>query len=562
MYNKLEKVLNENLKKIGYEFETKVIKSKEENVDFQCDDLFKLAKTYHKAPLVIGEELVKEIEKMPNYSDYFKSVSAVKPGFINIVLSDKFINECLKDIIEKDKFGIEKEDHTIVIDYGGPNVAKPLHVGHLRSAIIGQSINNILKYKGNKTIGDTHLGDIGLQMGQVIYGILQDFKDTKPEDVEFDLNYLNVTYPKISALCKEDSEVKEKCALITKQLQDGKEEYVTLWKKIRDISVADIKRIYDYLNVYFDLWYGESDAYKYFDEMIPFIEKQGIVTIDEDAKIIDIKEEGDKVKYPPCMLQKKDGAYLYSSSDLATIWQREKDFKPDDILYVVDSRQTMYFEKQIFRAVRKAKIFDRGLEFHGFGTVNGKDNKPFKTRSGGTLKLEDLINEVKKEFINLREENKNMDVEDLDKIVNAIIKFADLQNDLTRNYIFDIKKFSEVNGKTGTYILYTYLRINKLLSGNDNKLSDKIYNETDRTLRLKLLEVTETIEMAARERRPHYIANYLYDLSVIANNFYSSNKMSDLDENIRNDYDIVLSLNNKILKELLSLLGIYIPKKM
>ena len=262
------------------------------------------------------------------------------------------------------------------------------------------------------------------------------------------------------------------------------------------------------------------------------------------------------------MLQKKDGAYLYATSDLGTIWQREKDFKPDDIVYVVDSRQTMYFEKQVFRAVRKAGIYDRGLEFHGFGTVNGKDNKPYKTRDGGALKLDDLFKEVKKEFISLRADNENMNEEDLDKIVNAILKFADLQNDLTRSYIFDIKKFTEVSGKTGPYILYTYLRINKLLSSNNGNLSDNIYNEVDRELRIKLLEVTDYLNQAIRERRPHYIANYVYDLATTANNFYSVNKISDIEDNIKNDYDIILSFNNKVIKDLLGLLGINIPEKM
>ncbi len=561
MYNELESILNKAFKKIGYEVEPKVVKSKEEFVDFQCDNLFSLAKTYHKAPLVIGEEVISEIKKMSDFSFYFKSVELAKPGFINICVSDRFINESLRKLITKDSLGCTKEQSTIVIDYGGPNVAKPLHVGHLRTAIIGQAIYNILKFKGNKVIGDVHLGDIGLQMGQVIYGIINDFPNTKYEDIEFDLEYLNKTYPKVSALCKEDDDVKEKCHKITKELQDGNEEYVYLWKKIMKISLDDIKRLYEYLSVDFDYWYGESDAYKYFDEMIPYIESKGLVRIDDGAKIIDVKEDSDKVDVPPLILQKSDGAYLYSTSDLATIWQRKKDFDPDDIIYVTDDRQSLHFE-QVFRVARKAHIYEKGLEHHGYGTVNGKDNKPFKTRSGGTLKLDDLISEVREEFINLREENKKMDKEDLDKIVNSIIKFADLQNDMSRNYIFDIKKFSEVNGKTGPYILYTYLRISKLLSSNNGLLSDNIYNDIDRDLRLKLIDVPVVIDQSARERKPHYIANYVYELSVLANNFYVENRMTDIDDDIKNDYDIVLSFNNKVLKSLLSLLGIYIPKSM
>lgn len=286
-------------KELGYENQT-IIKKSNTDYDFQCDDCFKLAKQYHKAPMAIGNEVVEKIKQDKDYNDYFKEVSFAMPGFINIKVSDKYINQKLKQQMNKEILGAEKENKTIVVDYGGPNVAKPLHVGHLRTAIIGQAINNILKFKGNKTIGDVHLGDIGTQMGQVIYGIIHDFPNTKYEDINFDLNYLNVTYPKMSALCKENEEVRKECAKITKELQDGKPEYQILWQKIWDISVSDIKRIYDYLNVHFDLWYGESHAYKQFKEMMPYLEKQECVKIDDGAKIIDVKEEDDKIDIPPC----------------------------------------------------------------------------------------------------------------------------------------------------------------------------------------------------------------------------------------------------------------------
>lgn len=561
MNTKLESILNDTLKKLNYDYQAKVIKSNIEGVDFQCDDSFKLAKIYHKAPFMIAEEIVNSLKQNENFTDYFKEITVAKPGFINMIISDKLINESLKELMMAENFGTKKENKTIVIDYGGPNVAKPLHVGHLRTAVIGQAINNILKFKGNKTIGDVHLGDIGAQMGQVIYGIIHDFPNTKYEDIEFDLNYLNITYPKMSALCKEDDNVRKECAEITKKLQEGDPQYNILWKKIYDLSVNDIKRIYNYLDVHFDYWYGESDAYKQFPEMMSYLDKDPNVKIDDGAKIVDVKEDTDKVDIPPCIIQKSDGAYLYATSDLGTIWQRKKDFNPDEIIYVVDARQSMYFT-QVFRVAKKTHIYDGKLVHYGNGTVNGKDNKPFKTRTGGALKLEDLINEVKTEFINLRPENKNMDQEDLDKIVNSILKFADLQNDLTRNYIFDIKKFSEVNGKTGPYILYTYLRIKKLLTSNDGHLSDNIYNEIDRKLRLKLLEVTSILEEASQERKPHIIANYIYDLSVIANNFYQTNHMAGLEGQIKNDYNIILKYNNTVLKTLLSLLGIHIPKTM
>ncbi len=561
MNTKLETILNETLKQLNYDYNVTIIKSNMEGVDFQLDDCFKLAKIYHKAPFVIAEEIVNKLKEHAQFNEYFSKVDVAKPGFINIVVTNKLINESLTELMQKEKFGIAQENETIVLDYGGPNVAKPLHVGHLRTAIIGQAINNILKFKGNKTISDVHLGDIGAQMGQVIYGIINDFPNTKYEDIEFDLNYLNVTYPKMSALCKENEEIRQKCAEITKKLQEGDPNYHILWEKIYKISVSDIKRIYDYLDVHFDYWYGESDAYKVFNEMMEYLDKQSCVRIDNGAKVIDVKELDDKIDIPPCIIQKSDGAYLYATSDLGTIWQRKRDFNPDEIIYVVDARQSMYFT-QIFRAAKKTHIFNGKLVHYGNGTVNGQDNKPFKTRTGGALKLEDLIKEVKTEFINLRPENKNMNPKDLDIIVNSILKFADLQNDLTRNYIFDIKKFSEVNGKTGPYILYTYLRINKLLTTNNQKLSDNIYNDIDRTLRLKLLEVTSVIDKAAQERRPHIIATYLYELSVIANNFYQNNHISNLDDITKNDYNIILSYNNLILKTLLELLGIHIPTTM
>lgn len=561
MNTKLENILNKTLKTLNYDYETKIVKSNIDGVDFQCDDAFKLAKIYHKAPFIIAEEIVNKLKENENFKEYFKEVNVAKPGFINIITSDKLINNTLKELMKKDKLGIKRENNKIVLDYGGPNIAKPLHVGHLRTAIIGQAINNILKFKGNTTISDVHLGDIGAQMGQVIYGIIHDFPNKKYEDIEFDLDYLNVTYPKISGLCKENEKIKEQCAEITKKLQNKDKNYQILWKKICDLSIKDIKRIYDYLDVHFDYWYGESDAYKYFDEMMEYLDKKSCVKIDDGAKVIDVKEDDDKIEIPPCIIQKSDGAYLYATSDLGTIWQRKKDFNPDEIIYVVDARQSMHFT-QVFRASKKTNIYNGKLTFCGYGTVNGEDNKPFKTRTGGALKLEDLIKEVKEEFVNLREENKSMQDEDLDKIVNAIIKFADLQNDYTKNYIFDIKKFSEVNGKTGPYILYTYLRISKLLTQNNGKLSENIYNEIDRTLRLKLLEVTSVLEQASKERKPHLIANYLYELSVIDNNFYQTNHMSSLEENIKNDYNIILEYNNLVIKKLLELLGIHIPKAM
>ncbi len=551
----MKKLFDSIFKELGYENDTRIIKSN--NADYQCDDLFKLAKLYHKSPKEIGDEVVEKINSLDNFDMYFKEVIFSFPGFININVSDKYICNELRKLMEKDILGAKKENKKIVLDYGGPNVAKPLQVGHLRSAVIGQAINNILKFVGNETIADVHLGDFGLQMGQVIYGILNDFENV--DDADINLDYLNKTYPKISALCKENEDVKKECLLITKELQEGNAKYRNLWKKICDVSIKDIKEIYNYLYIDFDLWLGESDAYKYFDELFKVLE--GNIRDDDGAKIIDVKEETDKIEVPPCIVQKSDGAYLYATSDLGTIYQRNKDYKPDNIIYVTDNRQSMHF-MQVFRAAKKSKLYEGVFEHYGFGTVNGSDNKPFKTRTGGTMKLKDLISDVKKEFINIREENKLMDESDVDIIVNAIIKFADLQNDLERNYIFDIKKFSEVNGKTGPYILYTYLRINKLLDKKGGVISDTIYSITDRDLRLKLLEVSGVINESVKQRKPHFIANYLYELCTVANNFYQNNRVIDLEGKQRDDFEVLLGYNNEVIKVLLELLGIKLPKKM
>lgn len=539
------------LKELGYECEVKISKSKA--ADYQFDGCFKLAKKYHKAPIQIANEIASKLKKY----DYFANLEVAGGGFINITVSDKYICDKMKKLINSTSL-VPQDTGFYILDYGGPNVAKPLHVGHLRSAIIGQAINNILKYKGYKIISDVHLGDFGLQIGQVIYGILKDNPNKNVSDISFDLDYLNVTYPKMSALCKENEEVKKECALITKKLQDGNSDYRILWKQIMDVSITDIKRIYKFLSVDFDLWYGESDAYKYFEKL--FKKLNDYIIIDDGAKIIDVKNDNDKKEIPPCIIEKSDGAFLYSTSDLGTILQREEDYHPDGIIYIADERQSMHFT-QVFRVCKKAHIFDGALEHHGFGTVNGEDNKPFKTRSGGALKLEDLIKETRENFINLREENKNMPKDDLDKIINAILKFADLQNNMERNYIFDIKKFSEVNGKTGPYILYTYLRINKITSSNYD-LSDTIYNEYDRTLRLKLFEVSGVIDLAALERRPHYIADYLYELATCANNFYQNNRMNEIEGKQKDDFNTLLTFNNRVIKELLGLLGIEIPSAM
>ena len=557
----LSNILNNILKELNYEIDSKVIKSNRPDLcDYQFDGVFKLASIYHKSPIEIGEEIVSKINELDNFNDYFKEVTFVKPGFVNIKISDKLINEILIKMNDNPKFNIEqKSDLTFVLDYGGPNIAKPLHIGHLRSPIIGESIKRIINFKGYKTISDVHLGDYGLQIGQVIYGIKRD----KININDITLDYLEKLYPEISGLCKEDESIKEECASITKALQDGNLEYYKYFEVIREISGNDIKRLYKFLDINFDYWYGESDAYKYIDEAYEIINNKNLFHESEGALVVDIKEDTDKKEMPPLIFKKSNGAYLYGTTDIATILQREQDFKPNYILYLADIRQAMHFE-QVFRTVKKAGISDANLEFLGFGTVNGIDGKPYKTRDGSAPKLDNLFNEVKEIFISKKEENKNMSSEDVDKIVNAIIKFADLQNNREKDYIFDIEKFSDVVGKTGPYILYTYLRINKIIENKETTtLNNIVYNDYDRNLRLKLLELELSINDAFNNRMPSYIAEYVYDLCVIVNSFYQNNHVNnELDEEKKNSYIYILKLTNKILKEMLNILVIDIPSVM
>ena len=557
----LSNILNNILKELNYESDSKVIKSNRPDLcDYQFDGVFKLASIYHKSPIEIGEEIVSKINELDNFNDYFKEVTFVKPGFVNIKISDKLINEILIKMNDNPKFNIEQQsDKLFMLDYGGPNIAKPLHIGHLRSPIIGESIKRIINFKGYKTISDVHLGDYGLQIGQVIYGIKRDKIDVK----DITLEYLERIYPEISSLCKEDEYVKEKCASITKELQDGNLEYHKYFEIIKEISGNDVKRIYKYLDINFDLWYGESDAYKYIDKSYDIINNKNLFEESEGALVVDVKDSNDKKEMPPLIFKKSNGAYLYGTTDIATILQREEDYKPDYILYLADNRQAMHFT-QVFRTVKKAGISDAKLEFLGFGTVNGIDGKPYKTRDGSAPKLDNLFNEVKELFISKKEENKNMSSEDIDKIVNAIIKFADLQNNREKDYIFDIEKFSDVVGKTGPYILYTYLRINKIIENKETTtLNNIVYNDYDRNLRLKLLELELSVNEAFKNRMPSYIADYLYELCVLVNSFYQNNHINnEQDIEKKENYVYILNLTNKIIKEMLNILVIDIPSVM
>lgn len=561
----IEEILKEIMQELKIEpteIEVKV-SNRKDLCDYQYDGSFSMAKTLHKSPLEIGSMILEKIKEKKKYESFFSKVELLPPGFLNFTLSDQKINEYLNKMITKEKFNIAMpEKETIVIDYGGPNIAKPLHVGHLRSAVVGESIKRMLQYMGHNVISDVHLGDYGLQIGQVIYGLKKE--NIKIEDITLEI--LERIYPEISRICKEEENIKSICAEITKNLQDGNQEYQKYFQKIREISGNDIQRIYNYLDVHFDLWYGESDAYSYIEKMTEILEEKNLLKESEGAKIIEIKEENDKKEMPPLVYKKSNGAYLYGTTDLGTIYERIEKWHPNEILYVADKRQSLHFES-LFRVCEKIGYTkNTNFEFLGFGTVNGRDGKPFKTRDGNSPKLDLLFQEVKEAFLESNEKNKDMTESDLDIIVNAILKFADLQNNREKDYIFDIKKFSEVIGKTGPYLLYTYLRISSILkkeSPKEKRLNEKIYNESDRALRIKILELESTLEYAVNEKMPSILANFLYEICVNMNAFYEKNHINNLSEiEKKENWLILLNLSNNILKDMLDLLSIKIPERM
>lgn len=559
----LNDIFNKVLVDLEIDAKASIIKSnRPELCDYQYDGVFKLASTLHENPIIIGEKIVNKVNELDNFNHYFKTVEFVKPGFINITISDELINELLIKISTEEHLGLSEPQNkeTFFLDYGGYNIAKPLHIGHLRPTIIGESIKRIIKYMGHNVIADVHLGDIGLQMGQVIYGIKRD--NLKIEDINID--YLNKIYPEISGLCKTDEKIKEECAFITKELQAGNGEYTAFLNKITEVSIEDAKKICDYLGISFDLWQGESDSLKYLSDVEKILTEKNLLELSEGALVVNVKKENDNKPMPPMMFKKSNGAYVYDSTDLATIYERKQKFNPDHIIYVTDFRQNLHFE-QVFRASDLAQIMPyHSLEHAYNGTINGTDGKPFKTRQGNAPKLSELFDLVKETFISLKETNKDMSKEDIDIIVNAIIKFADLQNNREKDYIFDIAKFSNVVGKTGPYVLYTYVRINKILKEYGNiELNSIIYNDSDRNLRKKIIEFDLDLKKAFKDRMPSNIAEYIYDLCVVMNTFYQNNHINGLeDEKQKSCWLYVLKTANRVLKELLYLLMIDIPTVM
>ncbi len=559
-----------------------VVSGRPDLCQFQCNGAMSAAKEYRKAPFMIADEVVTKLKASDDFSAIFQMAEMVRPGFINLTLTDDYIAKAIDSITDDERLGVAQAEDPlkIIIDYGGPNVAKPLHVGHLRPAIIGEAIKRTFKFLGHDVVGDVHLGDWGLQMGMIIIEVERlypdlpyfnkDFKGEYPTEPPFTFEELEEIYPKASARCKAEPEYNEKAKKATFDLQNGRPGYKALWRHFVTLSIADIKVIYDRLDVEFDLWLGESDAHPYIEPMTQMLTDKGVLVKSDGALIVDVSKEDDKKEIPPIILYKSDGSVLYGTTDLATIDQRVKDFDPDYIFYVVDSRQATHFV-QVFRCAQDQGIAPKktGLEHLGFGTMNGKDGRPFKTRDGGILKLTDFINMVEDNARVKVSDREGLDVDLTAKAVGlATLKFADLSNFRMKDYVFDLDKFSAFEGKTGPYILYSYVRINNIM----NKLRDENFepgtilppeSDADRQLMLKLDTLTSALEAAAKDRAPNILCEYVYDLATLANGFYHNHHiMNEEDTAKRASWMQLLLITQKAIKLCLDILGIPVLEKM
>lgn len=503
---------------------------------FQCNGAFAGAKLYRKAPRVIASEVA---EALSSDGD-IKKIECVGAGFINIDLSDGFILGYVKELLADENLGIPQADkpETIVLDYGGPNVAKPLHIGHLRPAIIGEALKRLAKATGRKTVGDVHLGDWGMPIGLVIAELEQrdpDFiKNYDPEKggLGITTDELNEVYPAASKKSKEDEDFKQRAGDITLAFQKGDPVYSALRGEITRVSIPDIKANYDMLNVSFDVWYGESDAGPYIPELIERLGGKGLLYESEGAMVVDVAEEGDKITVPPIIIQKSDGSYIYATTDLATLIQRMRDFSPDEIWYMVDARQSLHFT-QVFRCAKKSGIVPENvkLEHLANGTMNGSDGKPYKTRDGGVMRLSEFFNTVyEAAYARVSESqfSKDADREEIARrIAIATIKFGDLINHRTKDYVFDLDKFLAADGKTGSFLLYTIARVNSILKKSSFAPKDfspaDIYTEAERDLLLKIALTGESFELAYREKAPNIVCENAYQLASAFSKFYHDN---------------------------------------
>ncbi len=572
-----EKVMDA-FEKAGYDksFGIVTISKRPDLCQYQCNGCMPLAKLHKEKPIDIANKIAEILSK----DEAFKNVSPCMPGFLNIDVNDEFLLDYIKKMAESEDFLFEKGESKIaVIDYGGPNVAKSLHVGHLRSAIIGESIKRILNFCGNKAYGDVHLGDWGLQMGMVISGIIEQFGIENLKNEEDRRKYITIkilekTYPAKSKEAKENEDVMAECKRITFELQKGEGIYFDIWKTVLDVSKADLKNNYARLLVDFEIWKGESDVRDIMPPMIEKLKNEGFAHIDDGALIIDITDEEDNPPLPPFILEKSDGAVLYSTTDLATIIMRIDELDPDLILYVVDNRQGMHF-KQLFKTARKTGIAKDKLNLHfaGFGTMNGSDGKPYKTREGGVMRLEDLINTIEQEAYKKVSNSLSgaVDEEKMKEIAKKVgmgaLKFADLSNHRSKDYIFDVEKFCSFEGKTGPYVQYSGVRIKSILEkAADTVDFDKIMlpeGDTQRELFILITEFENAVKLAAEDFAPNVLVEYIYNLCVSVNKFYHEYKVLNEEDEIKRISRIsTLAFTLRLLEKMLELIGIEIPERM
>ena len=559
---------------LGYEKESgKVgVSNRPDLCQYQCNGALANAKKHKKAPKVIAEEVVNNLKG----NNIFSKLEIAGPGFINITVNDEFLKDYISKMNKDKKFGVSTVENPkkIVVDYGGANVAKPLHIGHLRSAIIGESIKRIAKFLGHDVIGDVHLGDWGLQMGMVISEVNrrqpnlpyfdENFQGEYPKEAPFTIDELEDIYPYASKLAKSDEKVMEAARQATVELQQGRRGYVALWKHILNVSVTDLKKNYSALDVNFELWNGESDAQKFIPDMIKYLKDNKYATLSEGALVVDVKREDDKVEIPPFLLLKSDGASLYGTTDLATIIDRVNNLNADEIIYLADKRQELHFT-QLFRCAKQTNIAkNTELYFVGFGTMNGKDGKPFKTRAGGVMRLADLIKIIKDAGFEKLKENENIKGEEAQLVASkvglAALKYGDLSNQASKNYIFDIDRFASFEGNTGPYILYTIARIKSILRKADNNINGTIIepqSDDERNLMLYLVKFNEAVETSFRDHAPHKVCDYIYELSNNFNKFYNSTRiLSEEDEAKKNSWLALINFVKDVLEKALDLLAI------
>ena len=582
----MENRLKQAFEAAGYEssYAKVVLSNRPDLCEYQCNGAMAAAKAYHKKPIDIANQVV---EALGDGGEMFSMAQAVMPGFINLKLAEGFLASYMEEMAEAYKLGLEEPEkkETIIVDYGGANVAKPLHVGHLRSAVIGECVKRLGTFMGHQVIGDVHLGDWGLQMGLII----EELRDRKPELPYFDPNHtgpypeeapftiseLEEIYPAASAKSKTDEAFKDRAHEATLKLQQGYEPFRAIWRHIIRVSVSDLKKNYQSLDVTFDLWKGESDADPYIPKLIEILEGKGLLKESQGAMVVEVAKDTDTKEVPPCLIRKSDGAALYATSDLGTIIEREEDFHPDRYIYVVDKRQEMHFI-QVFRVAKMAGIVkeETPMIFLGFGTMNGKDGKPFKTREGGVMRLERLIGEIDEAVYERIMENRTVDEEEARKTAKivglAALKYGDLSNQAAKDYVFDVDRFISFEGNTGPYILYTIVRIKSILSkaaeaGAAGQAGEILpaAGAGEKSLMLQIARFSEVMEGAFEEMAPHKICQYIYELANRFNSFYHDTKiLTEEDAGRRSSYIALISLTKTVLETCIHVLGFEAPDRM